>query len=262
LPVFNDESAVYNMIIYLSDITRRKMLEIERDKVNNDLIQRNKDLEQFSYIISHNLRQPIANILGLTVDFDINKLTPDEQREVIPALSNSVKRLDEVIIDLTHILSVRNGESENKQMVKLSNILKDASTSLGFMIKKENAFIESDFSGVDELLTVKSYMHSIFYNLISNSIKYGQPTFTPHIKIASRKQGNSIIITFSDNGLGIDLLKKGKELFGLYKRFHNHVNGKGMGLFMVKTQVESLGGKISVSSKVNKGTEFVIELKA
>ena len=72
---------------------------------------------------------------------------------------------------------------------------------------------------------------------------------------------NHVELTFTDNGMGINLKKNGDQVFGLYKRFHDNIEGKGMGLFMVKTQVETLGGKISIRSEVNKGTEFLIELE-
>ncbi len=108
--------------------------------------------------------------------------------------------------------------------------------------------------------TLKSYIQSIFYNLISNSIKFRQQGMQPFIEISSSKSHGKVKLLFKDNGIGIDLEKKGGHIFGLYKRFHpEYADGKGMGLFMVKTQVESLGGKISVASTVKVGTEFSIE---
>ena len=95
------------------------------------------------------------------------------------------------------------------------------------------------------MITLKSYMHSIFYNLISNSLKYRKPDIAPVIEIRSRKLDDRIELYFKDNGIGIDMEKNGDMLFGLYKRFNQHIaEGKGMGLFMVKTQVETIGGKI------------------
>ena len=104
-------------------------------------------------------------------------------------------------------------------------------------------------------------MYSIFYNLISNSIKYRQQQVPCLIEIKSRRVKDTIELVFTDNGMGIDLQKRGDQVFGLYKRFHTNIEGKGMGLFMVKTQVETLGGKISIQSEVNKGTEFKIEFE-
>jgi signal transduction histidine kinase len=109
-------------------------------------------------------------------------------------------------------------------------------------------------------MTTKSYLHSIFYNLISNSLKYRQPNIAPLIEIKSEILNNKIVLLFKDNGMGIDLENQNNMVFGLYKRFHpDHAEGKGVGLYMVKTQVETIGGSISVKSEVNKGTEFRIE---
>ena len=102
-------------------------------------------------------------------------------------------------------------------------------------------------------------MYSVFYNLVSNSIKYRQAGLLPVIEIKSYLINDKIEIHYTDNGLGIDMKKRSDQVFGLYKRFHNHKEGKGMGLFMVKTQVEALGGKISIESEVNKGTTFIIQ---
>jgi PAS domain S-box-containing protein len=261
LPVYGDTGKVDKMIVYLSEITKRKTAEREREKITLDLIQRIKELEQFSYIISHNLRLPVANIIGLVDNFTLNQLTGVEQKEVTSAIRISTKRLDDVIIDLNKILHIRNDRSENKEILKLSDILYSAKVTLGYLIKKENAIIEDDFSEIDEIFTVKSYISSIFYNLILNSIKYRKPELSPHIMVKSKKTDNSVVISFRDNGLGLNLAGKGEEMFGLYKRFHTHVSGKGMGLFMIKKQVEVLGGKLSVESEVNKGTTFNIELE-
>ena len=120
--------------------------------------------------------------------------------------------------------------------------------------------INTDFSAVNEYYTIKSYLHSIFYNLIVNSIKYRSPVRRPIIGISSSKREGKIFLIFKDNGSGFNLEKTAGQIFGLYKRFHSHIEGKGMGLFMVKTQVEVLGGKIKVKSRPDFGTEFEIEL--
>ena len=108
------------------------------------------------------------------------------------------------------------------------------------------------------MFTTRSYLYSIFYNLISNSIKYRNPDIPTVISIKSQKAGNKIELRFKDNGKGIDLDKNGQNIFGLYKRFDNSVEGKGMGLYIVKTQVTTLGGTIQIESQPGKGTEFTL----
>jgi len=247
------------LIGIVKNINDRKIAESEKGKITADLLQRNNDLEQFTYIVSHNLRAPVANIMGFAEALIEDGLKESETKQIAAALRDSVHRLDEVILDLNNILQVKSEFSEARELVKLSQIVDDIKVNNSFLIKKVNVVISSDFSVIDELFTIKSYIHSIFYNLISNSIKYRRADVPPVIEIKSSKINNKIILTFKDNGLGIDLNRRGKQVFGLYKRFHSHAEGKGVGLYMVKTQVETLGGKISIQSEVNKGTEFTIE---
>ena len=247
---------------YSRNITALKLAEQERIKMTNDLKQRNKNLEQFAYIVSHNLRAPVANISGIIYVMQTIKLDRKEKKVMINELSNSVEKLDNVINDLNHILQVREGEVyHKKELVYFSELVDNIKLSIENMIVKEQFDIISDFSEVNEFMTTKGYLYSIFYNLILNSIKYRRTDIKSFIKIKSVSTNNSISLIFEDNGLGIDLKKKGDQVFGLYKRFHYHTEGKGMGLYMVKTQVETLGGRISIESEVNQGTTFTIEFE-
>ncbi len=235
----------------------------QREKMTTDLIQRNKDLEQFTYIISHNLRAPVANIIGLSYRLQQTGLSNDLRSQIGAGLSTSVTRLDEVIRDLNDILKIRQMVDESKQLIKFDEFISDIHLSIEKMLENEKAQILWNFTEAEEIVTIKGYLHSIFFNLISNSLKYRQPNVTPVIKITSRKSNGKIVLLFEDNGIGIDLSTAGEHVFGLYKRFHtDRAEGKGMGLYMVKTQVESMGGKISISSEVNVGTQFQIEFNA
>lgn len=246
----------------VQDVTERRKAEEERIKMIEDILQRNKNLEQFSYIISHNLRMPVANIMGITDLLQSGDL-PKETREALnEKLYQSVTKLDEVIKDLNNILHLKESIGEEKQLVNFSKLVKHIRESMEDVFVKEGMTISCDFTEVGEMMTIQGYLYSIFYNLISNSLKYKQPNIPAIITIKSKKLRDKIILIFKDNGIGIDLVKKGEQVFGLYKRFHtDRAEGKGMGLFMVKTQVENLGGTISIHSEVNKGTEFKIEFK-
>ena len=242
----------------LFNVTEQKQRDEERTKIIADIVQRNKDLEQFSYIVSHNLRAPVANIIGIADVMELPGLTDEDKKYLFTNLFTSVKKLDDVIMDLNYILQLKEGVHLQKEPVNFSGLIDDIELSILHVMRIEHVEIKSDFSEIDEMITLKSYLYSIFYNLITNSIKYRQTELQPVIEIASRKHVGSIELIFRDNGLGIDLEKKGDQIFGLYKRFHSFGEGKGMGLFMVKTQVETLGGTISITSEVNKGTEFRI----
>lgn len=260
-PILDELGNVIAISKIIRDISSQKLVEQEKKKIMNDLIQRNRDLEQFTNIVSHNLRAPVANIIGLNNYMIKKELPPEKKREMDVALNKSVSALDNVIRDLNNILQIRKEISEQRSKVKFSDLVEKITTSISNQIKKENVSFVLDFSKVKEMMTIKSYLYSIFYNLITNSIKYKQLQVNPVIEIRSAMNGKNIVLFFKDNGLGFDTNKNQNQIFGLYKRFHSHVEGKGLGLFMVKSQVESLGGKISVNSEINKGTEFKIEFE-
>ena len=241
------------------DITEQLKVDDERRKIIKDIMQRNNSLEQLSYIISHNLRSPIANILGIKGAMQDPDITEDEKAYFAESLFEAVERLDVVIKDLSLILQIKNQVTENRQIVHFSETVESIKASISNLVNAQEVAIECDFSEVDEMLTIKSYMYSVFYNLISNSIKYRKPDEKPVIRITSKKDGDRVGLVFQDNGIGIDIDRYRSDLFGLYKRFHAHAEGKGMGLYMVKSQVETMGGRITITSKVNVGTKFKID---
>src|SRR3569833_1179351 len=239
--------------------TEQKRAEEEKIKMITDIVQRNKDLEQFSYIVSHNLRLPVANIIGLT-DLLIAEEDAGQRPLIIEGLAISTGKLDLVIKDLNEVLQIHHQVSEVRERVMFSELLMDIQLSIGTLLRDENVTIVSDFKEVSEIITIRAYLYSIFFNLISNSIKYRKPGVQSCIEIISHAENNSVALIFKDNGLGLDLEKASTHIFGLYQRFHTHVEGRGVGLFMVKTQIEALRGKITVESEVGKGASFTILL--
>ncbi len=233
----------------------------EQRAITANLLQRNKDLEQFSYIISHNLRSPVANILGMAEVLGTADVTEQEEKTLLKNIKFSVKKLDRVISDLNYILEFKNHDKQQKEWVDFAELVNDIKASIIGNNENQDVEIIGDFGPAAGIHTIKTYLYSIFYNLISNSIKFKQPDTSSIITITSSHTDNKLKLTFKDNGIGIDMQTNGKHLFSLYKRFHVHVEGKGMGLYMVKTQVEALHGKITVNSEVGKGTQFTIEFE-
>lgn len=246
-------------IIEHQNITSKKIIEEDREEMIANIIQHSKNLEQFTSIVSHNLRSPVANIMGLANLLKDN-ITVEDRAKCELLLFESSQQLDNVLRDLNKILQIRSEINEYKEIIYLQQLVDLIKFSIQNIIAKESASITTDFNEIDSITSIKSYLHSIFYNLITNSIKFKSAGIPPTISIKSIKQNNTIKIIFNDNGEGIDLDKNKSNVFGLYKRFNTIKEGKGLGLFMVKTQVEALGGKISVSSKPQVGTEFTIEI--
>lgn len=257
----NEDGNPWGLYGITQDVTEMKLAEIERAAMVSELITRNKDLEQFTYIVSHNLRAPVANILGAEEALSNGDLTTQEKDALSKGLHESVLKLDHVVKDLNQILQAKREINQVNETVIFSHLVDDIKMSINNLLEGKDIQISYDFSEGDELLVSRSYLYSIFYNLISNSIKYRRQNVASLIEIKSKQVNGGIELFFTDNGLGIDLTKNSEQIFGLYKRFHSTIEGKGMGLFMVKTQVETLGGKISVKSEIDKGTEFKINFQ-
>jgi PAS domain S-box-containing protein len=250
--------SVKGIIFNYHDISERMEADIQREKMTLDITQRNKNLEQFTYIVSHNLRAPVANILGISNLLEIPDLEEDYKQQALLGITSSARRLDEVIADLNTILQEQQKITEYKQEVEFQDLVDDVRCGVEEMISVHGIMIKTNFEAITHILTIKSYLYSVFYNLITNSIKYRQRDAPLQIEIISFRDGDRTGLLFRDNGIGINLKEQGDKVFGLYKRFHPGTEGKGMGLFMVRTQVESLGGTIGIKSEVNEGTEFTI----
>ncbi len=254
----DEHGNIETIMSVIRDVTELWKAELQREEMADDLVKRNNELEQFTYIVSHNLRSPVASLLGLTEVLSEFELTDEERTDIVAGIAQSAQRLDDVIKDLNAILHLKNKQDDKKEAVLFSKVVNEIERGIDDYYGNDFV-IETDFSSIDEHHTLKNYIVSIFNNLISNSIKYRRQGETPVIKIKSELYGSKLVLTFNDNGMGIDTTKNNNEIFGLYKRFHFHVEGKGLGLYMVKNQVESLGGKISVASVPGLGTEFRIE---
>ena len=234
----------------------------ELELLVENLTQQKNDLEQFSYIVSHNLRAPVANILGLANIFDRSNPGTPENAEVFTHLSLATINLDTVIRDLNQILSIRNNLGKLKEQINLPQLTSDLLKGLDLDIREANALISTHWNGIQYLYSVRSYVYSILLNLISNAIKYRHPARQPMIRIeASVTSQSHLRLSVIDNGLGIDLKNGTDTIFGLYKRMHDHVEGKGLGLYLVKTQVGTLGGWVEVASQEDEGSVFTVFLK-
>jgi signal transduction histidine kinase len=230
-------------------------------ETNKELTKYNEELRQFSYTISHNLRGPVARILGLTqLLSNFEKDIPEDLKLYSQLIHKSTEELDGVIKDLHKIIDIRNEIYRIREKV----FFQDEWDKVMVMLKpsiSEGMNVKSDFTKAPFIYTIRPIIHSAFYNLLNNAIKYRSPQRPLEVSISSQLTMGYLFIRVSDNGLGMDLKRYGKDIFTMYRRFHNHVDGKGLGLYLVKSQLESLGGKISVESELNKGTTFTLTFK-
>jgi len=257
-PLTDSNGKLSGFMAIEQDITDRKKSEQENYDLIKRLEKRNRDLQQFSYIISHNLRAPIAKISGLA---SIIQPDNEENNFLMQKLTEETMLLDEVIRDINVIISARKSEREKMEYVLVKSECTLVLQSLDTDIVKSGAQVHLDFSEVKGITIIKSYLHSIIYNLVSNAVKYRLPNVPLTIHIKSTQDDTFVCLSVKDNGSGIDLEKNKSKIFGLYKRFHGaDIPGKGVGLHLVKTHAESLGGHVEIESKLNEGTEFKVYL--
>jgi signal transduction histidine kinase len=227
---------------------------------NEELIKHNHELQQFSYTISHNLRAPVARLLGLTNLLSMkHHEASDEMQELIRLIKDSSLEFDGVIRDLNKIIDVRNEFYRVKEKIHFMQELEQAKKSVGETLFAD-VHLLVDFTE-PVIYTVRPILNSILYNLLSNAIKYKSAQRNLELSLKSYTRGDFVVLEVSDNGMGMNLDSYGKDLFGLYKRFHAHIEGRGLGLYLVKSQVESLGGRIEIKSQLNAGTTFFIHFK-
>ena len=240
------------------DIDEVKKRELSLMKSIEQMSSQNDRLFNFAHIVSHNLRSHSSN-LSLLVQLIESIEKPSEKLGMLKEVKNISNSLSTTIEHLNEIVNIHATKKQAKSKVLLSDTFCIIQNSISNIISSNNAQISTDFSQQNIIDYVPAYLESIMLNLLTNAIKYKHAERDPVIHIKSGiNQNNKTFLEFSDNGRGIDLEKFGKDIFGMYKTFHYNNDAVGIGLFMTKNQIESLGGSISIESSLNKGTTFTI----
>ncbi|WP_259068571.1 PAS domain S-box protein [Mucilaginibacter sp. X4EP1] len=231
-------------------------IDIDEYKHAIDLENRISQFEDFNRIVAHNLRGPAGSI-QMILDMYGESESAVEKAEYLKMLKLSSSTLIDTLNELMKVLEIRNNKNMTYDACVFDNIVKSVETMLRGQIIKKEALIKTNFT-VQGMSFPKMYLESIFYNMVSNALKYSKPAVPPVIIISSEFKDGKLQLTFNDNGLGIDLKRHGEEIFKLNGVFHNGHDSKGVGLFMTKTQIETFGGNIKVDSEPDIGTTFTI----
>ncbi len=260
------EPDLKRQIIYGSaiDITERKkseerLLNSKKDieSIAVKLQEQNRQLDEFAHIISHNLRSPVGNIQALINLLDQNS-TMEDYRVIFDKLKNVSKNLGETMNDLMDTLKAKTHSDADRVEIRFKEMLDKVVQSLEGELIVAEASVTFDFNKATTIHYSKTYLESIFQNLLTNAIKYRAPQRKLVVHFHSELLDDGVELRVADNGQGIDLQKFGDELFGLHRTFHGHDQARGVGLFLTKTQIESLGGSITAESEVGTGTTFII----
>jgi PAS domain S-box-containing protein len=261
-PVKDAQGQVVRWIGTNTDIDDQKMAESSLAEKNRQLTVINNDLDNFIYTASHDLRAPISNIEGL-MQAIFRHLSPDSKQN--PAIikfsgliTNSIERFKRTLNDLTQITKIgREGNEEDVTEVDLLTVIGEVRLDLSSQIEQADARIEVDMRDCTPVPFSAKNARSIVYNLLSNAIKYRSPSRQVFIRISCLLEDDYMVLLVEDNGLGIDLSQEDK-IFAMFKRLHDHVEGSGVGLYIVKKIIENAGGKIEVQSEVDRGTIFKV----
>ena len=261
IPVADGLGEHSHWISIQSDISEQKEQEKEKEQLIQELTRNNNDLKQFSYITSHNLRAPLSNLIGLLNLIEDIEIEDEDLKEIIEGFSKSTHLLNQTINDLIKIVIIKDNLSIEKEQIKIQDIIQNILDQLGYTLSMYSPKINIKIANAPVLFVNKSYIESIFLNLITNAMRYSDPDRKLEIDISSQIVGNETVLIFKDNGVGIDLDRNREKIFGLYQRFHDFPDSKGLGLYLVKSQVLSMGGSISVESELGRGSSFIISFK-
>lgn len=254
-PIFNADKQHIGFTKITRDLSERIRNEDLTQK-NLELHRLNTDLDNFIYTASHDLKSPIANLEGLLtlVEKKISPKLDEQDKQLVGMMSASVEKLNNTIRSLIEVTKAQKDLESKAELIKLPDLLNELKGELVDQMQESDATIQENLQ-VKEINFPRASLKSIFYNLLTNALKYRSPDRKPLIQISSLTEGMRTVVCVRDNGLGLNEVQQAR-LFSMFRRFHSHVEGTGIGLYIVKRTMENNGGKIKVDSQLNVGTEF------
>lgn len=257
MPVYSDRL----IFAIAKNVTHKMKMEEERNLLLANLTKVNQEIRKFAYTTSHDLRSPLGSLIMAIDLFEEAEIDDEPTLELIEILKQGSAQLKETLDNHLDVLSQQNSLHVALEELNLNRSLQNVFDSINSLVQNSKATFHVDFSDLENVKFNRAYLESIFLNLITNSIKYAQPDCLPIITICSTKANGVNQLIFSDNGSGFDMEKVKDKIFGLHQKFHNHVDSKGIGLYLVYNHITSLGGSIAVESNINEGAKFIISFK-
>ncbi|MBD2724322.1 sensor histidine kinase [Hymenobacter armeniacus] len=268
LPSRNEQGEIMQWVGTYTDIHEHK-LALERidqgqrqlRENNAQLMRVNVDLDNFIYTASHDLKAPISNIEGLLdallLELPRETVQSEPVRPILDLMQDSVNRFKRTIEQLTDVSKLQKEHGLPTEPVHLAEVVRNVRLDLDPLIQSTGAQLLVDVDAVPTVLFSEKNLRSVIFNLLSNALKYRAPDRVPRVRLQARPQDAGVLLEVEDNGLGLDAASE-QKLFGMFQRFHDHVEGSGIGLYMVKKMVENAGGRIAVRSELGRGTTFSV----
>jgi PAS domain S-box-containing protein len=261
LPLINEMGEAYGILGISFDITQMKQKERELRNLIHVTASQNKKLLNFAHIVSHNLRSHSANF-SMLLDFLATEKDQVEKEKIMGMLIQSSDSLMETLANLNEVLDITSKVSMGRKKINLSEKINAAKNNLKSLMEEHQVQLIDEVGQDIFVKGIPEYVENILANFLSNAIKYRHPQRKPVITLSCTQKRKIVVLSITDNGLGIDLDKYENKLFGMYKTFHKNANAKGMGLYITKNQIEAMNGRVTVESTVGKGTCFTVYLDA
>ncbi|MBA9078234.1 PAS domain-containing sensor histidine kinase [Rufibacter quisquiliarum] len=263
-PMRDAKGTITGVIAVAISVNAQVEARQEIEAMNSELRAINVDLDNFVYSASHDLKAPISNIEGL-VDTLVEQLPPETRQQeviqrVLSMIQTSITRFKRAVADLTEVTKIQRENNEDVAAIDLKDVVADVQLDLENMIQSVGAKVVTAFTPASTVKFSAKNVRSIVYNLFSNALKYRSPERAPVVTIQTQAVPGFLVFSVTDNGLGIEPEARGK-IFTMFKRLHDHVEGTGIGLYIVKRIVENAGGRIVVESEAGKGSTFKVYFK-
>ncbi|CAN5918814.1 hypothetical protein BH24BAC1_BH24BAC1_24450 [soil metagenome] len=253
------DGSIPKVSLLFSDITQRKQAE-EELKINNQQLKRiNNDLDNFIYTASHDLKTPILNIEvlldALLSDMAAETVASERVQQITGMMQESVERFKKTIANLTEVVKLQKDNSGEAVRVDVKEVIREVLLDLEQEIRSSGAHIIVDVAACPAIHFSEKNLRSVVYNLLSNALKFRSPEREPRVQVHCQSLGEYLVLSVQDNGLGMDT-KGTDQLFTMFKRFHDHVEGSGIGLYMIKRMMDNVGGQIELESQLGEGSTF------
>lgn len=255
------EAAVNAIVVNFRDITIKMQYDQERIALINELTASNNDLKQYTFLATHNLRAPLTNLLSIINLLDWNEIEDETNLMLLKAFKESTLQLNDTLNDMIEIILIKKMENLALKDLALKEIFNKVMATYHLRMEAVGAVIEVNFTEEPIVNFDEVCMENIFSNLIGNALKYAAANRKLVLKICTRNFDGATQLIFSDNGTGMDMTQIKDKIFGLYQRFHHNSESKGIGLYLVKSQLNALGGGIDVQAAIDEGTTFTLTFK-
>lgn len=245
----------YALVTIISE--EKQQAKFNLIKTTEELYKRISEFERFSNVLAHNLRAPIARLLGLA-NLTV-KISPDQVPELMTLIGKVANDLDMTVKKIRQILEVKKEEITLFEPVNLKEIIKELRPKIDKKISETNAELMVNLTGDEVIMGNRKYVSDILCNILENSFKFREPTRKLKVELASKTEKNELLIIIKDNGSGFPLDRVSDKIFEPFQRFHNNVEGKGVGLYLTKILVEKLKGEIHIDSIPHRGTDVILK---